>query len=81
MNGRALDQWKAAGVIASAAIVLTLPVYAVKESMSRQARGAAVAALPAFVGRESCIECHEAAYEAWLGSDHDNAMAVASDST
>ena len=34
-----------------------------------------------FVGRESCVSCHEAATQAWLGSDHDNAMDVASEST
>ena len=34
-----------------------------------------------FVGRERCVDCHEEAYEQWLGSNHDNAMAVASEQT
>ena len=34
-----------------------------------------------YVGKESCIECHEAEYNDWVGSDHDKAMDVANDST
>ena len=34
-----------------------------------------------YVGREACIECHEAEYKDWKGSDHDKAMDYANDST
>jgi predicted CXXCH cytochrome family protein len=34
-----------------------------------------------FVGREACRPCHEAAFESWLGSDHDLAMDVATAET
>ena len=34
-----------------------------------------------YVGKESCVECHEAEYKDWLGSDHDRSMDVANDST
>jgi tetratricopeptide (TPR) repeat protein len=34
-----------------------------------------------FVGKESCRECHLTEYNDWVGSDHDKAMAVATDST
>ncbi len=34
-----------------------------------------------YVGKEACIECHEAEYNDWIGSDHDKAMDVANDST
>ncbi len=34
-----------------------------------------------YVGREACIECHEAEYKDWKGSDHDRAMDYANDST
>ncbi len=34
-----------------------------------------------YVGRESCIECHKAEYEDWLGSHHDLAMNYATDSS
>jgi hypothetical protein len=34
-----------------------------------------------FVGRGQCIDCHRDAYTKWQGSDHDNAMDVATDAT
>jgi tetratricopeptide (TPR) repeat protein len=34
-----------------------------------------------FVGREKCVDCHEGAYELWVGSDHDNAMDIANEQT
>ncbi len=34
-----------------------------------------------FVGRESCIECHQDEYHSWKGSDHDLAMDTATDET
>ncbi len=81
MNGDSLHRWKLAGLIASLVIVLSVPVYAIKESRARATRGPTASPRATFVGRESCIECHEEAYKSWLGSDHDNAMAVATDST
>jgi len=78
MTGDTVRRWKIAGVAATAVIVLSLPVYAVKEGRQR-ARWDAADLAPAFtfVGRERCAECHEEETEAWLGSDHDNAMAPA----
>ena len=32
-------------------------------------------------GSSKCIECHKKEYKKWLGSDHDNAMDVANDSS
>ncbi len=34
-----------------------------------------------YVGRDSCIRCHQAEAEAFAGSDHDRAMEVATDET
>ncbi len=36
---------------------------------------------PEYVGRNTCIECHEAEYNDWKGSDHDNAMDTATAET
>ncbi len=80
-DGADLQRWITAGVVATAVIVLSLPLYLVKERFATTERGAATAAPAAFVGRDQCISCHEQAYEAWQGSDHDHAMTVASDST
>ena len=69
--------WKRAGIAATAIIVLTVPLYAIKESRARAARAADAVVADEFVGREACAECHEAETEAWSGSNHDNAMAPA----
>ncbi|MBR9998176.1 MAG: HEAT repeat domain-containing protein [Cyclobacteriaceae bacterium] len=34
-----------------------------------------------YAGTAACIECHEKEYHEWIGSDHDEAMMVANDST
>jgi hypothetical protein len=77
---QALSRWLAAGVVATAAIVLSFPLYLTKQRLVSTER-TTDSAVAAFVGREQCIDCHESAYEAWKGSDHDNAMDVATDST
>ena len=74
-----LRRWKRLALAAAAAIVLSVPFYVALESR-------APAATPAeseltFVGREACRDCHQQAYEAWLGSDHDHAMAAADETT
>jgi tetratricopeptide (TPR) repeat protein len=82
MSGDPTRRWKVAGVAATAVIVLSLPVYAVKENRQRAGwRAAKLAPAFTFVGRERCAECHEKATEAWRGSDHDNAMAPADSTT
>jgi len=67
--------WKRAGIAATAIIVLTVPLYAIKESRARALRAADAVVVDEFVGREACAECHESETEAWTGSNHDNAMA------
>jgi tetratricopeptide (TPR) repeat protein len=76
-----LHKWKLTGIIASLVIVLIMPIYALKETRLRATQPGPVSGEVTFVGREKCIDCHKDAYDAWRGSDHDNAMAVASDST
>ena len=36
---------------------------------------------PTFVGTAACRDCHQTAYDGWRGSDHDLAMAEATDDT
>ena len=70
--------WKRAGLAATILIVLTVPLYALKEGRVRAGRAASAVVVDEFVGVDACAECHESATEAWRGSNHDNAMAVAS---
>jgi tetratricopeptide (TPR) repeat protein len=80
MANDALDRWQAAGLIAAAVIVLTIPTYVVKESLIRD-RTRPLEEEATFVGRDRCISCHEHASEKWRDSDHDRSMAVANDDT
>src|SRR5438270_3087283 len=34
-----------------------------------------------YLGRETCVQCHQAQYELWHGSDHDRAMDYATEKT
>ncbi len=81
MDRDPLHQWKMAGLIASLVIVLTVPLYVLKENMGATDQYYLDSPIATFVGREQCIDCHEDAYESWRGSDHDRAMEEATDST
>jgi tetratricopeptide (TPR) repeat protein len=76
-----LLHWKGLGIVASLTIVLTVPVYVLKEKAAGSRRPSFDSAAATFVGREKCIECHQDEYDSWHGSDHDRAMAEANDST
>ena len=80
MIGDDLRRWRIAGVGALIVIVVAIPLYVARE-LQRDDPAAALPAQSTFVGRGACIECHTEAYEQWLGSDHDNAMDVASEET
>ena len=80
MTADPLSRWKLIGVVATALIVLSVPAWVVRHGragvMRPQTDDAAT-----FVGREACRPCHQAAFENWVGSDHDLAMAPADDDT
>jgi tetratricopeptide (TPR) repeat protein len=82
MNAIDVQKWKTVGLIATLVIVLTIPVYTMKERRARAMREQ-IDAFPGatFVGREQCVGCHRKAFDSWVGSDHDKAMAVATNST
>jgi predicted CXXCH cytochrome family protein len=73
-----LRRWEITGLVALAMIVLAIPL-----SLLRRPAAHAVEAdnRPTFVGTAACRDCHQTAYDGWLGSDHDLAMAEAMDET
>jgi tetratricopeptide (TPR) repeat protein len=75
---RALHRWEIAGLIAFSVIVLTIPLSLLRRSPTASANAEA---LPDFVGSAACRDCHQIAFERWLGSDHDLAMAEATEET
>ncbi len=60
-------------------ILLFLPVYLLKQHFF--GNNANSDTTPHYVGKEACIECHQAEFDDWTGSDHDLAMDIATDST
>jgi len=69
--------WKTTGLIATLVIVLTIPLsLLLNRNASKTKEPVAV-----FTGGKACIECHQKEYLLWKGSDHDSAMAVASDTS
>ena len=65
-----------------AVIVLAIPLELVLDASRRRAgRSRSEDSGPVFVGRDACADCHQAATEAWRGSDHDLAMAEATEET
>jgi len=73
-------QYKTVKNILGVVILLLLPGYILIQILfpdtSKNAK-----ITPEFVGKETCIECHQPEYDDWTGSDHDLAMDYATDST
>jgi hypothetical protein len=67
--------------VALGVIVVSIPFYVAREKQRAAEPTSTGTAAATFVGREQCVDCHDASYEQWLGSDHDKAMDLASDQT
>jgi tetratricopeptide (TPR) repeat protein len=80
-SDRALERWILTAAIACIVIVLAPVAYLVREGTAQAGELSPVSAGPAFVGRETCRSCHVEATERWTDSDHDHAMAPASEET
>jgi Tfp pilus assembly protein PilF len=74
-----MQNWKISGLLATLIIVLSLPLYALKQK-HRQASPEEVQEAK-FIGSEACAKCHKKAYEEWQLSHHAKAMTVASEET
>jgi tetratricopeptide (TPR) repeat protein len=73
--------WKITGIIATVVIILSIPLYLVKERrfpLEDTKKGLQVAA---FAGSEKCKDCHQQEYTRWKGSHHERAMDVATADT
>jgi tetratricopeptide (TPR) repeat protein len=72
-------------IVAGAGILVILVVaivaYVVRVPRTDDPTIVGLPELATFVGRGECTECHMDAYERWQGSDHDNAMDMATDDT
>ncbi len=72
-------RWRLIGIIATAVIVMAIPLSIVKHHYrAGQPRPDTAAD---FVGSEKCRTCHQPEYELWKGSNHAHAMEVASEAS
>jgi len=71
------QSWKTTGLIATIVIVLSFPLSLIVNRNVEETKQP----VAEFTGGKACIECHQKEYRLWKGSDHDSAMAVASDSS
>jgi hypothetical protein len=71
------NAWKNTGLFATVVIVLSIPL----SLLLNQNSGKTTETVATFTGGHACIECHQKEYRLWKGSDHDSAMAVASDTS
>jgi tetratricopeptide (TPR) repeat protein len=76
---RELRRWELAGLVALAVIVLVVPLVALRHQAISDDTGEA--APVTFSGTASCVDCHPGETNAWRGSDHDLAMAEATEET
>jgi len=74
-----MRNWKITGIVATLAIILSIPAYVLKQAYLRPP--AVMQPLPAFVGVQKCAECHKPEYDKWRGSHHDLAMDEANEET
>lgn len=77
MDDHSLTNWKITGVIATFLIVISIPVYIVKERCRPAPLLKADMPHGGFVGSGKCRPCHKAEYDKWQESLHRRAMAPA----
>ncbi|NPA25321.1 MAG: tetratricopeptide repeat protein [Deltaproteobacteria bacterium] len=74
-----IRHWETAGLVATLLLALALPLYLWHNRLQPATRPQLQA--PTFVGRQVCAKCHQREEKLFAKSDHDLAMAVASDQT
>jgi Tfp pilus assembly protein PilF len=82
MTDRNTNSWRLTGLIATVIILLSVPLYVVKERASSRLSANDTSALAAtFVGSQKCESCHKQEYDKWRDSHHRRAMAPATSET
>ena len=77
-----MKRWKITGFVATIVIILSVPIYYLKEEYGQTSRyGMERETFATFVGSLECMDCHKKAYDNWQNSHHDHAMDVANENT
>lgn len=74
-----MQRWKIIGIIATLIIVISLPLYGIKQKNNQGFED--IAQESTFVTSNACAKCHKKEYEEWQDSHHAKAMAVATNET
>ena len=74
-----MQSWNITGILATLIIVISLPLYALKDRDRLAAPEDIHSAT--FVTSKACAKCHKKEYEEWQDSHHAKAMSVANDET
>ncbi len=74
-----MNRWKITGIVATAIIILSGPIYLVKVRMSPSRLAVEPVGAATFVGSSKCRDCHRSEYDKWAGSHHRWAMAEATE--
>jgi Tfp pilus assembly protein PilF len=72
------NTWRFLGLVATLFLVLSVPIYLVQKAYFTKPYSPEPIT---FVGRATCVECHQKETELWIGSHHDRAMDSATDQT
>ncbi len=73
------NAWNRVALASAMLIVLSFPLYLLMYHLPGMQGPDALYGEPFYTGGESCIECHQKEFDLWKGSDHDLAMAHATD--
>ena len=74
--------WKLTGIIATLVIILSIPLYLLKEkNITPAGDNLQTEPYSTFVGSLKCMDCHKNEFDKWQGSHHDHAMHLADDMT
>jgi tetratricopeptide (TPR) repeat protein len=76
-----LHVWRLGGVVATLVIIAAVPLRLIREQAVEPMVRCTEKTPARFVGRSACRECHETAFRRWMGSDHDDAMDIADETT
>jgi len=77
-----MTNWKIAGFTATIVIILSIPLYVVKQKyISIPLTHVYQKPISTFVGSKKCVDCHKKEYDEWRNSHHDLAMDVANETT
>jgi predicted CXXCH cytochrome family protein len=74
-----MNSWRKVSLLSAILIVLSFPLYLLLNHIPVSSGPEAIYGQPVYTGGESCMECHQKEFELWKGSDHDLAMAHATE--